>query len=402
MVEMEIGAWYRTRDGRKTGKLENNNFANRDKYPFMAKVKKLGNIPYHANGRYSDDHINHGYDLIEKLPPKVKKPAPTPDITESAAVALLSQLETVATLLQSIEEEIPMLRDLASDMKDAKREPALLGREAALLAAVRRRVGNWNTIQDPNKGAYDYMMDITVLLHDFTPIPSEAEATLERYESALKQISELGQLAATLAPAMAARALGLIPASQPDTPAPADSLEKNADTLQKDTHAPAEPELLPCAFCGGEATIFHNYHNGVAVKCKKCKAIITQKPNKQEAITAWNTRAQPQRVPNDKRVGKIVNAAVGLASELQCSQSDEEADALTAKFRTYLQSVLPPEAARGEVVGWVNVYWGMRPNKHIGELFGSEGLAKRLGEGEKSYIATASITIPATPTGEPR
>lgn len=78
MVEMEIGARYRTRDGRKTGKLKANDSA---AYPFAAKID--GTIyTYTVNGkvRFGTEDEN---DLIEKLPPKVKKPAPTPDITET-------------------------------------------------------------------------------------------------------------------------------------------------------------------------------------------------------------------------------------------------------------------------------------------------------------------------------
>lgn len=194
MVEMEIGARYRTRGGDITKKLKASGHAKR---PFVTAFQDGFVASYTAEGRYwqTGESAN---DLIEKLPPKVKKPAPTPDITESAAVAKLerilwhigiekitpgdtrdvtydnivkemvdftppsdhnappsSQLETVVTLLQSIEEELPMLRDLASDLKDVKREPVPMGNDASLQSII----NEWR--KKPN---HEYRADL--LLND--------------------------------------------------------------------------------------------------------------------------------------------------------------------------------------------------------------------------------------------
>ena len=56
------------------------------------------------------------------------------------------------------------------------------------------------------------------------------------------------------------------------------------------------PELLPCPFCGGEASAT-NYIVEGAVRCSDCRAYVSRTHGQydeagyEEAIAAWNTRA---------------------------------------------------------------------------------------------------------------
>jgi Lar family restriction alleviation protein len=55
------------------------------------------------------------------------------------------------------------------------------------------------------------------------------------------------------------------------------------------------PELLPCPFCGGEASAT-NYIVEGAVRCSDCRAYVSRthghdEAGYEEAIAAWNTRA---------------------------------------------------------------------------------------------------------------
>lgn len=56
-------------------------------------------------------------------------------------------------------------------------------------------------------------------------------------------------------------------------------------------------ELLPCPFCGGEAEIleaiveFIYKEIGIYAICKKCRASTQYYKTKEEALTAWNRRA---------------------------------------------------------------------------------------------------------------
>ena len=61
-------------------------------------------------------------------------------------------------------------------------------------------------------------------------------------------------------------------------------------------------KLKPCPFCGGEAMIISeiNYHH---VRCVKCFTITDWYKTKEEAIEAWNTRAdsQHENTPREKQ-----------------------------------------------------------------------------------------------------
>ena len=52
-------------------------------------------------------------------------------------------------------------------------------------------------------------------------------------------------------------------------------------------------ELKPCPFCGGDAEIT-KWHEGYFVECKKqrCGGTIGAYKTEEEAIEAWNTRAE--------------------------------------------------------------------------------------------------------------
>ena len=67
-------------------------------------------------------------------------------------------------------------------------------------------------------------------------------------------------------------------------------------------------KLLPCPFCGGEADIeeisgnpFTNEPYTWAVGCKDCN-IGWYKETKEDAIAAWNRRAEPHWIPVTERL----------------------------------------------------------------------------------------------------
>lgn len=53
-------------------------------------------------------------------------------------------------------------------------------------------------------------------------------------------------------------------------------------------------ELKPCPFCGGKAEVNHvslgGYQTGYDVRCPDCGCGTDYAEEKQEVITAWNTR----------------------------------------------------------------------------------------------------------------
>lgn len=51
-------------------------------------------------------------------------------------------------------------------------------------------------------------------------------------------------------------------------------------------------ELKPCPFCGGKANVEQFTTKLFAVVCEKCEAETDSYFHKQEAINAWNTRAE--------------------------------------------------------------------------------------------------------------
>ena len=66
-------------------------------------------------------------------------------------------------------------------------------------------------------------------------------------------------------------------------------------------------ELKPCPFCGGEASLDYDF-NGIGVTygihCPECHCAIidTGTYSKDEAITAWNRRVQPELTRCEKCV----------------------------------------------------------------------------------------------------
>lgn len=69
-------------------------------------------------------------------------------------------------------------------------------------------------------------------------------------------------------------------------------------------------ELKPCPFCGCEATHEYDSDWGLVVRCTLCGAIMTDTlyPIKQEAITAWNQRAERTCKVEWKHIGDDVVA----------------------------------------------------------------------------------------------
>ena len=55
----------------------------------------------------------------------------------------------------------------------------------------------------------------------------------------------------------------------------------------------AETKLLPCPFCGGEATTYVAYDDGYYVCCDECGCGLPVYITEADAIEAWNKRTPP-------------------------------------------------------------------------------------------------------------
>lgn len=58
-----------------------------------------------------------------------------------------------------------------------------------------------------------------------------------------------------------------------------------------------EPELKPCPFCGGVASIHDRMHGGWIAFCNKCLTTSAINETKEQLIAAWNQRAEPEYLP---------------------------------------------------------------------------------------------------------
>ena len=66
----------------------------------------------------------------------------------------------------------------------------------------------------------------------------------------------------------------------------------------------SEIKLLPCPFCGGEATLHNNFlTDKFKVWCNECDCRTDVYSDKEEAIEKWNTRKTMERIV-DRLEGK--------------------------------------------------------------------------------------------------
>ncbi len=117
--------------------------------------------------------------------------------------------------------------------------------------------------------------------------------------------------------------------------------------------------LLPCPFCGGDATYDHSESGRWSVGCDDingdCMGFQTLQtfPRKVDATVAWNTRAQPAPEASadrfDDSLGVHVQAnADRMAARMGCVfVPHERSDALPTKDR----GIVEPEASAGGVMG---------------------------------------------------
>ena len=61
----------------------------------------------------------------------------------------------------------------------------------------------------------------------------------------------------------------------------------------------SEIKLLPCPFCGGEATVYDDEYNHYAIGCKLCcdvTPVTTWEDTVEKASAIWNTRKPMERI----------------------------------------------------------------------------------------------------------
>lgn len=78
-------------------------------------------------------------------------------------------------------------------------------------------------------------------------------------------------------------------------------------------------QLLPCPFCGGEASGEFFSQNAWSIFCDKCHASAAMCETKAEAIAAWNTRTPPKRVAMtlDEAEVRALTAETRLAAAIE-------------------------------------------------------------------------------------
>lgn len=107
----------------------------------------------------------------------------------------------------------------------------------------------------------------------------------------------------------------------------------------------AAPELLPCPFCGGQATIRASPHDAVFfVKCVPCHACSTTGNTRNDVIAAWNRRptpAPPNTVPDAAE-----RAAKAIADDMTWVYHNDKEDRIRIMAKTIraeLAKDAPPE-----------------------------------------------------------
>ena len=331
------------------------------------------------------------YHLIEEIE-KMTALASTPDITEGEAVAL-----TWNTLSDAIHRYFQAKNEYETPFTFLKRELAPYFPErvstpppdhnAALLAEVKKVVEHWQGKHEvfvPN--ADMAMPSIADILKNFTPTPSAAEETLERVREAYKKAGETysgkwrkGCLHHEVITA-------IFPGADitPPDGKTVDNHETETPSAPKcngncipergmyDPECPfdhpedetpstpqAEPELLPCwkDIPGGEVeNLIDNILNAVE-KVFDDIPLVNNRPKANTNLRValrniLNTRAQPPRLPNDKLVKEVMSAVLQFANARTAKENIDDRMAAIENLRAYLQSVLPPVAVGGEVVGW--------------------------------------------------